>query len=98
MIQGSALLAFVAGSCVSTQLEYSAELKWETGNRYQKCRVLTHSPHRHTLTACARGHVLEREVRENTRSPPAPPPAPVPASADWVRNQRTGKKGEFRYF
>ncbi|XP_046683575.1 epidermal growth factor receptor kinase substrate 8-like isoform X4 [Homalodisca vitripennis] len=34
----------------------------------------------------------EREVRENTRSPPAPPPAPVPASADWVRNQRTGKK------
>lgn len=29
-----------------------------------------------------------------TRSPPIPPPAP----ADWVRKERLGKKGEFRYF
>lgn len=28
------------------------------------------------------------------RSPPIPPPAP----ADWVRKERLGKKGEFRYF
>ncbi|KAL0271511.1 UNVERIFIED_CONTAM: hypothetical protein PYX00_008583 [Menopon gallinae] len=28
------------------------------------------------------------------RSPPMPPPAP----ADWVRKERLGKKGEFRYF
>lgn len=25
-------------------------------------------------------------------------PAPVPAPADWVRKERIGKKGEFRYF
>lgn len=25
-------------------------------------------------------------------------PPPVPAPADWVRKERIGKKGEFRYF
>lgn len=34
------------------------------------------------------------EVSRPTRSPPIPPPAP----ADWVRKERLGKKGEFRYF
>lgn len=34
------------------------------------------------------------EMSRPARSPPIPPPAP----ADWVRQQRQGKKGEFRYF
>lgn len=34
------------------------------------------------------------EVARPARSPPIPPPAP----ADWVRKERLGKKGEFRYF
>lgn len=31
-----------------------------------------------------------------SRSTSVPPP--VPAPADWVRKERIGKKGEFRYF
>jgi len=32
------------------------------------------------------------------REPPSHAPIPPPAPADWVRKERLGKKGEFRYF
>jgi len=69
---------------------------WKTRNSRGQ---VAHVPHT-IVTAYLPAAEQEREGRENTRSPPAPPPAPAPApaSADWVRNQRIGKKGEFRYF
>lgn len=33
---------------------------------------------------------------DRPKGPPIPPPAPAPA--DWVKSERQGKKGEFRYF
>ncbi|XP_054281539.1 epidermal growth factor receptor kinase substrate 8-like isoform X2 [Macrosteles quadrilineatus] len=58
---------------------------WKTRNSRGQ---VAHVPH--TIVTAYHPGEQEREVRENTRSPPAPPPAP--ASAEWVRNQRIGKK------
>lgn len=48
----------------------------------------------------------ERVGRTSSGGIPAPPPAPpnpqhhppTPASAEWIRKERLGKMGEFRYF
>lgn len=40
----------------------------------------------------------EMDGRKGSESPHRSPPIPPPAPADWVRKERLGKKGEFRYF